>query len=120
VNLSGKDKLHAVAPLAGDSVAVLGTNRKLLVFPADELPEMARGKGVILQKYRDGTLDDVMSLDAAQGLSWPTGSRRRFEKDLTAWRGARATVGRNAPQGFPREGGFRDVRAGAVEETDEG
>jgi len=116
VNVAGKDRLHAVAPLTGDSVAVLGTNRKLLIFPRDELPEMARGKGVILQRYRDGTLADVMSLDAEQGLSWPSGSRRRHEKDLTPWRGARAGVGRNAPQGFPREGGFREVRAGAPSE----
>jgi topoisomerase-4 subunit A len=120
VNLSGKDKLHAVAPLKGDSVAVLGTNRKLLVFPADDLPEMARGKGVILQKYRDGTLDDVMSVDAAAGLAWPSGAKRRVEKDLGPWRGARATVGRNVPHGFPREGGFRDVRAGAVDDGGEG
>jgi topoisomerase-4 subunit A len=116
VNLAGKDRLRAVAPLTGDSVAVLGTNRKLLIFPREELPEMTRGKGVILQRYRDGTLDDVMGLDVEAGLSWPSGSRRRFEKDLTPWRGVRATVGRNAPQGFPREGGFRDVRAGPLEE----
>ncbi|MFP4270916.1 MAG: DNA topoisomerase IV subunit A, partial [Alphaproteobacteria bacterium] len=112
VNLAGNDRLRAVAALTGDSVAVLGTNRKLLIFAAAELPEMARGKGVILQRYRDGTLDDVMSLDVGQGLSWASGSRRRHEKDLAPWRAARATVGRNAPQGFPREGGLRDVRPG--------
>ena len=112
VNLAGSDRLRAVAALTGDSVAVLGTNRKLLVFPRAELPELARGKGVILQRYRDGTLDDIMGLDVDAGLSWPSGSRRRHEKDLGPWRGARASVGRNAPQGFPREGGFRDVTAG--------
>jgi len=116
VNLTGKDRLRAVAPLAGDSVAVLGTNRKLLIFAAAELPEMARGKGVILQKYRDGTLDDIMTLDAARGLSWRTGSRRRLEKDLTSWRGARASMGRNVPQGFPREGGFAAVESGPADD----
>jgi topoisomerase-4 subunit A len=73
---------------------------------------MARGKGVILQRYRDGTLVDLMSFDVADGLSWATGTRRRFEKDLAPWQGARASVGRNAPQGFPRDGGFQDVQAG--------
>ncbi len=119
VNVAGSDKLRAVAPLTGDSVAVLGTNRKLLVFARDELPEMARGKGVILQRYRDGTLDDVSSLDAEAGLSWASGSRRRHEKDLTPWRGARASVGRNVPQGFPRDGGLRHVRPGPPPEAGE-
>ncbi len=112
VNVSGKDRLEAVSKLSGDSVAVLGTNRKLLIFKAAELPEMGRGKGVILQRYRDGTLEGILSFDVEQGLSWPSGSRRRFEKDLAPWQGARASVGRNAPQGFPREGGFAEVVAG--------
>ncbi len=119
VNLAGKDRLAAACKLQGDSVAVLATNRKLLIFAADELPEMARGKGVILQRYRDGTLEDVMSLDVGQGLSWMTGTRRRFERDLTPWRAARATAGRNAPQGFPREGGFEDVVAGPGKEGED-
>ena len=115
VNVSGSDCLEAVTRLEGDSIAVLGSNRKLLVFKATELTEMARGKGIILQRYRDGTLVDVMSFDLAQGFSWPSGSRRRHEKDLGPWQGARASVGRTVPQGFPREGGFREVTAGVPE-----
>ncbi len=109
VNVSGKDALVRAYPLTGPHVAVLGTNRKLLIFDAAELPEMSRGKGVILQRYKDGTLDDVKSLDAAQGLGWPQGSRRRAERDLAPWQAKRATAGRMVPQGFPREGGLGDV-----------
>ncbi|MEO1091226.1 MAG: DNA topoisomerase IV subunit A [Pseudomonadota bacterium] len=120
VNVTGKDHLAAVAKITGDGVAVLGSNRKLLVFPVDELPVMGRGKGVILQKYRDGTLVDLMSVDLAQGLGWPAGGRRRYEKDLAPWRSARASVGRNAPIGFPREGGFRDVTSGRFDDDEAG
>ncbi|MFW5679658.1 MAG: DNA topoisomerase IV subunit A [Pseudomonadota bacterium] len=109
VNLGGKDTLIKAAPLTGPHIAVLGTNRKLLIFDATELPEMSRGKGVILQRYKDGTLDDIKSLDAAQGIGWPQGTRRRAERDLTPWRAKRATTGRTAPQGFPKETGLRDL-----------
>ncbi|TVQ33915.1 MAG: DNA topoisomerase IV subunit A [Geminicoccaceae bacterium] len=116
VNLSGKDSLVKVAPLTGPHVAVLGTNRKLLVFAADELPEMSRGKGVILQRYKDGTLDDLKSLDASQGLGWSQGSRRRAERDLSPWQAKRATAGRMVPVGFPRESGLADIGPAEVVE----
>jgi topoisomerase-4 subunit A len=91
----------------GDHVAVVGDNRKLLVFPLADLPEMARGKGVRLQKYKDGGLCDAVTFPLAQGLSWkdPAG-RTRTETDLTEWLGARATAGRMAPRGFPRDNRF--------------
>jgi topoisomerase-4 subunit A len=93
--------------VAGDHVAVVGDNRKMLVFPLADLPEMARGKGVRLQKYKDGGLSDATTLTLAQGLSWkdPAG-RTRTEADLSEWLGARASAGRMAPRGFPRDNRF--------------
>ena len=93
--------------VTGDHVAVVGENRKLLVFPLSELPEMGRGKGVRLQKYKDGGLADVATLALATGLSWKdTGGRTRTEPDLTEWLAKRATAGRMAPRGFPRDNRF--------------
>ncbi|HSF64027.1 MAG TPA: DNA topoisomerase IV subunit A [Paracoccaceae bacterium] len=94
-------------PLRGDHVAVVGDNRKLLVFPVDELPEMAKGKGVRLQKYKDGGLSDLTTFDLKAGLAWkdPAG-RTRTEPDLTEWLAKRATAGRMAPRGFPRDNRF--------------
>jgi topoisomerase-4 subunit A len=88
-------------------VAVVGENRKLLVFPLSELPEMGRGKGVRLQKYKDGGLSDAITFTLAEGLSWrdPAG-RTRTESDLTDWSGPRAAAGRMAPRGFPRDNSF--------------
>ena len=109
--LNVKDGVVAVVcrgVLVGDdAVAVVGDNRKLLVFAMDELPEMARGKGVRLQKYKDGGLVDARSFARAQGLSWhdPAG-RTRTEPDLSEWDGKRATAGRMAPRGFPRDNRF--------------
>jgi topoisomerase-4 subunit A len=93
--------------VTGDSVAVVGDNRKLLVFPLAELPEMAKGKGVRLQKYKDGGLSDAMTFVLAEGLSWkdPAG-RTRTEMDLTEWHGPRAGTGKMAPRGFPRDNRF--------------
>nr|WP_090201530.1 DNA topoisomerase IV subunit A [Yoonia tamlensis] len=91
----------------GDFVAVVGENRKVLVFPLDELPEMGRGKGVRLQKYKDGGLSDATTFTRADGLSWldPAG-RTRTETELDEWSGKRASAGRMAPRGFPRDNKF--------------
>ena len=91
----------------GDAIAVVGDNRKMLVFPVAELPEMAKGKGVRLQKYKDGGLSDAITFTRAEGLSWkdPAG-RTRTETDLTEWTGARASAGKMAPRGFPRDNRF--------------
>ena len=105
---SGKQVLTVASPVvakasarvAGDSVAVVGENRKMLVFPVGELPEMTRGKGVILQKYKKGGLSDVASFDSATGLSWsdPAG-RTRTETELGVWRAARAShASRSGPK----------------------
>jgi topoisomerase-4 subunit A len=104
--------------VAGDTVAVVSQNRKLLVFPLAELPEMTRGKGVRLQKYNsargkqgvlelDGGLSDLTTFDMAKGLSWAAaGDRTRTEVDMTPWLGKRAGVGKLPPHGFPRDNRF--------------
>jgi topoisomerase IV subunit A len=96
-----------VRKVAGDHVAVVGDNRKLLVFPVVQIPEMQRGKGVRLQKFKDGGLSDLTTLQLTQGLSWkdPAG-RTRTEPDLSEWLAHRATAGRMAPRGFPRDNTF--------------
>jgi len=93
--------------IRGDHVAVVGENRKLLVFPLADLPEMAKGKGVRLQKYKDGGLSDAITFALADGLSWkdPAG-RTRTENDLSQWLGGRAGAGAMAPRGFPRDNHF--------------
>jgi len=93
--------------VSGDSVAVVGENRKVLVFGLDELPEMGRGKGVRMQKYKDGGLSDAITFTRAEGLSWhdPAG-RTRTETELDEWTGKRASSGRMAPRGFPRDNKF--------------
>jgi topoisomerase-4 subunit A len=92
-----------------DHVAIIGANRKLLVFPLAELPEQEAGQGVTLQKYRDGSLADLISFRLADGLSWPMGGesgRTRTESDLGPWIGSRGSAGRLPPTGFPRSGRF--------------
>ncbi|MEL6677178.1 MAG: DNA gyrase subunit A, partial [Pseudomonadota bacterium] len=114
---SGKQVLnlrdaHAAVcrPLDGDHVAVVGENRKVLIFPLAELPEMARGKGVRLQKYKDGGLSDARTFTLEEGLSWkdPAG-RTRTETELGDYVAKRASAGRMAPRGFPRDNRFSDV-----------
>jgi topoisomerase-4 subunit A len=107
--LNVKDGVRALVcrAVAGDHLACVGENRKLLVFPLDDLPEMGRGKGVRLQSYKDGGLSDLTTLALAEGLRWldPAG-RTRHEADLTEWLGKRASAGRMAPRGFPRDNRF--------------
>jgi topoisomerase-4 subunit A len=98
-----------VTTVEGNQVAVIGENRKLVVFPLDQIPEMARGRGVRLQRYKDGGLSDVKTFAAADGLTWTDSAGRVFTlslKELADWRGNRADAGRLAPKGFPRSGKF--------------
>ena len=98
-----------VVPDNADAVAVVGENRKMLVFPLAELPELARGQGVTLQRYRDGGLSDAVAFASTEGLSWALGGetgRVRTETDLSAWRAARGAAGRMPPIGFPRTNRF--------------
>ncbi len=102
----GVEALTAV-PDEGDQVAAIGDNRKLLVFPLSQVPEMARGRGVILQKHKDGGLSDVRVFTLSEGLSWRLGEdRTRTEMKLDDWRGDRAQAGRLPPNGFPRSNKF--------------
>ncbi len=107
LNVKGDVRARVCTPVTGDSVAVVGENRKVLVFALDELPEMGRGKGVRLQKYKDGGLSDARTFTLAEGLSWldPAG-RTRTETELAEWTGKRASAGRMAPRGFPRDNKF--------------
>jgi topoisomerase-4 subunit A len=111
VNLRSGARLAVVRRIdeGADAVAVIGENRKMLVFMLSELPELARGQGVTLQRYRDGGLADAATLKLAEGLSWALGGdsgRVRTESDLTPWRAARGAAGRMPPQGFPRNNRF--------------
>ena len=107
LNVRAPNTAAVCRPVLGDHVAVVGENRKVLVFALDELPEMARGKGVRLQKYKDGGLSDATTFDFSEGLSWldPAG-RTRTETALAEWTGKRAGAGRMAPRGFPRDNKF--------------
>ena len=112
-NLRAGAKLAVVRPIpeSADSVAVVGENRKLLVFALSDLPELARGQGVMLQRYRDGGLSDVIAFSLSDGLSWSLGGgsgRTRTESDLTPWRAARGAAGRMPPLGFPRSNRFQE------------
>ena len=111
MNLRPGAELRVLTPIAvtADTIAVVGDNRKLVVFPLAELPVLGRGAGVQLQRYGDGGLADAIALRLADGLSWPMGGDRgrvRTEADLTAWRTARGAGGRMAPNGFPRDNRF--------------
>ena len=96
-------------PPEADHLAVVGENRRMVVFPLGELSELAKGRGVILQRYRDGGLTDAKPFRYADGLSWPAGKgRRRTESDLRAWLSRRGGQGRMVPSGFPKSNRFGD------------
>lgn len=103
LNVSGTAEAQACTFVDGDMVAVMGDNRKLLLFPLEDLPVMARGRGVKLQRYKDGGLADVTTFTLADGLSVPESSgRMRSFTELRDWQGSRAQAGRLPPKGFPR------------------
>jgi topoisomerase-4 subunit A len=106
LNVSGGVEARTCSVVEGDSVAVVGENHKLIIFPLDELPEMTRGRGVKLQSYKDGGLSDAKTFVLDEGLTWKSGDRTRTETDLLAWVGKRAQAGRLAPKGFPRSNNF--------------
>src|SRR5438270_216847 len=111
VNVRLGARVAVVRPIGegADAVAVVGENRKMLVFPLTELPELSRGQGVTLQRYRDGGLSDAVAFAFADGLTWALGGesgRVRTETDLSSWRAARGAAGRMPPIGFPRNNRF--------------
>ncbi|TFL17489.1 DNA topoisomerase IV subunit A [Jannaschia formosa] len=115
--LNVRGDVSALRPVTaqGDHVATIGDNRKMLVFPLSELPEMPRGKGVRLQRFKDGGLADLTCLTLADGLRWVTEKgQNRHQQDLSEWVGARAQAGRMAPRGFPRDNRFQAPPATAT------
>ena len=114
LNVVAPDAARALAIVEGELVALIGENRKMVIFPLDQVPEMARGRGVRLQRYKDGGLSDLKTFMAEQGLSWTDTAGRAFTltlNELADWRGNRADAGRLAPKGFPRSNTFGQVRA---------
>ncbi len=107
LNVKGDARAQVCKPVMGDHVVCVGENRKVLIFPLEDLPEMTRGKGVRLQKYKDGGLSDATTMSLDVGLQWldPAG-RTRTEVELADWIGKRATAGRMAPRGFPHDNRF--------------
>ncbi|MGI4950465.1 MAG: DNA topoisomerase IV subunit A [Janthinobacterium lividum] len=106
MNLKDGERLLLCIPATGDHVAVIGTNRKLLVFPLNQVPELQRGAGVQLQKYKDGKLGDARVFVMADGLSWKLGQNTRTETGIKDWLGSRAQAGKMPPNGFPRNNRF--------------
>jgi topoisomerase-4 subunit A len=109
LNVTPPDAARAIAVVEGELVASIGENRKMVIFPLDQVPEMTRGRGVRLQRYKDGGLCDLKTFKAEEGLSWTDAAGRAFSltlKELADWRGNRADAGRLAPKGFPRTNTF--------------
>lgn len=112
LNVDMPNEARAVTEVIGDTVAVIGENRKMLIFPLDQVPEMARGRGLRLQKYKDGGLSDVAVFEAKAGLTWKDSAGREFSatmKELAEWQGTRADAGRLPPKGFPKSNKFGRV-----------
>ena len=106
MTVSPPDKAIACVAAEGDSVACLGENRKLLIFPLEDVNELSRGRGVRLQKLRDGGLADITIFRAGEGLRWQEGARVRTMAEFGEWQGRRAQAGNSGPKGFPRNNRF--------------
>ncbi len=109
LNVSEPEEAKICVPVSGDMIAVVGENRKMIIFTREELSEMTRGKGVILQRYKDGGVSDVRVFVKKEGLTWLDGANRTFTlpiSDLKDWVGARAQAGLLVPKGFPRSNKF--------------
>jgi len=109
LNVKAPDEARALAPVEGEFVATIGENRKMVVFARDQVPEMTRGRGVRLQRYKDGGLSDIKTFEVETGLRWTDSAGRVFSltlKELSDWRGNRADAGRLAPKGFPKTNKF--------------
>lgn len=112
LNVDMPNEARTVTEVLGDTVAVIGENRKMLLFPLDQMQEMPRGRGARLQKYKDGGLSDVAVFDAKAGLTWKDSAGREFSatvKELAEWQGNRGDAGRLAPKGFPKSNKFGRV-----------
>ncbi len=122
LNLKAPDKAAALTTVDGELAAAIGQNRKMVIFKLDQVPEMNRGRGVRLQRYREKGLSDVITFKAEDGLTWTDAAGRAFTlpiKDLKDWRGNRADAGRLAPKGFPKSNKFRSApSAGKTNDDD--
>ncbi len=117
LNLKAPDRAAAMTSVAGELAAVIGENRKMVIFPLDQVPEMARGRGVRLQRYKEKGLSDVITFKAGDGLGWTDAAGRSFAlpmKELKDWRGNRADAGRIAPKGFPKSNKFGGEQVAAA------
>ena len=115
LNLKAPDKAAAMTTVDGELAAAIGANRKMVIFALDQVPEMGRGRGVRLQRYKEKGLSDVTTFKADDGMSWVDGAGRSFTlamKELKDWRGNRADAGRIAPKGFPKNNKFRSPPTG--------
>ena len=102
LNLKGDNHAIACLPVNGDMLAIVGENRKILIFNINDIPELNKGQGVILQRYNDGQCADAKIIDSNSGLSWRQGKDRiRSEKNLITWIGKRGGAGKMPPRGFP-------------------
>jgi topoisomerase IV subunit A len=122
LNVKAPDAARAVSAVAGDLVAAIGDNRKMVIFPIEQVPEMTRGRGVRLQRYKDGGLSDIKTFEVEKGLSWVDSAGRIFNlslKDLADWRGNRADAGRLAPKGFPKTNRFGNGEGRSASGADE-
>jgi topoisomerase-4 subunit A len=120
LNVAAPDVARAIAQVEGELVAAVGENRKMLTFPLEQVPEMGRGRGVRLQRYKDGGLSDLKTFKSDEGLSWTDTAGRVFSltlKELADWRGNRADAGRLAPKGFPRSNKFSSTLPNSRAET---
>jgi topoisomerase-4 subunit A len=109
LNLDAPAKAVVLVPAVGDHVATIGENRKMLIFKLDEVPAMARGKGVRLQRYKDGGIADARVFKLSEGLTWTDSAGRNFtvpKAELKEWIGARSDAGRLPPKGFPKNNKF--------------
>jgi topoisomerase-4 subunit A len=122
LNVKAPDAARAVTAVAGDLVATIGENRKMVIFPIEQVPEMTRGRGVRLQRYKDGGLSDIKTFEVEKGLSWVDSAGRIFNlslKELADWRGNRADAGRLAPKGFPKTNRFGNGEGRSAGGTDD-
>jgi topoisomerase IV subunit A len=122
LNVKPPDAARAIAPVDGELVAAIGDNRKMVVFPIEQVPEMARGRGVRLQRHKDGGLSDIKTFEVERGLTWTDSAGRVFTlslKELADWRGNRADAGRLAPKGFPKTNKFNG-KAGVLRANSKG
>jgi topoisomerase IV subunit A len=122
LNVKAPDAARAVTTVEGDLVATIGENRKMVIFPIEQVPDMTRGRGVRLQRYKDGGLSDIKTFEVEKGLTWIDSAGRLFNlslKDLADWRGNRADAGRLAPKGFPKSNKFGNGEGRLATETDE-